>query len=111
MPFLPHCVSLARSLVVGAIRLYRWILSPAKSALLGQAGRCRFVPSCSAYALEAVQEHGVLRGGWLALKRLSRCHPWGGAGWDPVPLAACRGTRPLAAARIDRGCSLCSHDN
>jgi putative membrane protein insertion efficiency factor len=46
---------------------------------------CRFAPSCSAYALEALERHGAFRGGWLTLKRLLRCHPWGGSGYDPVP--------------------------
>jgi len=46
---------------------------------------CRFDPSCSAYALEAVQQHGAVRGVWLATRRVARCHPWGGMGWDPVP--------------------------
>lgn len=46
---------------------------------------CRFTPSCSAYAIEAVRVHGAARGGWLAIRRLARCHPWGGMGHDPVP--------------------------
>ncbi|MEO1065110.1 MAG: membrane protein insertion efficiency factor YidD [Actinomycetota bacterium] len=46
---------------------------------------CRFAPTCSAYAIEALETHGVVRGGWLATRRLCRCHPWGGQGWDPVP--------------------------
>lgn len=46
---------------------------------------CRFAPSCSAYAIEAVRAHGPARGGWLALRRVARCHPWGGCGHDPVP--------------------------
>jgi putative membrane protein insertion efficiency factor len=48
---------------------------------------CRFQPSCSCYAALAVSEHGGLKGGWLALKRIGRCHPWGGSGYDPVPPA------------------------
>jgi len=72
-------------IVVFGIRLYRWTLSPAKAALFGPLGRCRFSPSCSAYALEAVRTHGVLAGGWLSLKRICRCHPRGGCGHDPVP--------------------------
>ena len=46
---------------------------------------CRYQPSCSAYAITALQRYGALKGGWLALKRISRCHPWGGQGPDPVP--------------------------
>jgi putative membrane protein insertion efficiency factor len=63
------------------IHLYRFTLS----YFLGR--HCRFQPSCSAYALEAIETHGVLRGYALALKRIGRCHPWGGAGYDPVPEA------------------------
>jgi hypothetical protein len=66
---------LLRALVLG----YRWTLAP----LLGP--RCRFLPSCSEYALDALARHGALRGSWLTLLRLGRCHPWGGSGYDPVP--------------------------
>jgi putative membrane protein insertion efficiency factor len=51
----------------------------------GRPSPCRFVPSCSNYALEALEAHGAIRGAWLSLRRLTRCHPWGGHGWDPVP--------------------------
>ena len=61
------------------VRFYRYAISP----LLG--ANCRYQPTCSAYAEEALRCHGVLRGGWLALKRISRCNPWGGSGYDPVP--------------------------
>lgn len=72
-------------LLIGLVCLYRWFLSPLKNALFGAAGHCRFTPSCSAYALEALRKHGALRGSWLALCRLGRCHPWGDFGPDPVP--------------------------
>ena len=61
------------------IRFYQYVISP----LLGPS--CRYLPTCSEYALDAVETHGVLRGGWLAARRVLRCHPWGGAGFDPVP--------------------------
>lgn len=68
-----------RRLALLLIRAYQWLLSP----LLGS--HCRFHPSCSNYAAQAIDERGAFAGGWLALKRLARCHPWGGAGEDPVP--------------------------
>jgi putative membrane protein insertion efficiency factor len=51
----------------------------------GRPSPCRFDPSCSTYALEALELHGAVRGSWLTVRRLARCHPWGGHGWDPVP--------------------------
>lgn len=60
------------------VRGYQVALSP----LLG--GVCRFTPSCSVYALEAIERHGAWRGGWMAARRIARCHPWGSAGFDPV---------------------------
>lgn len=68
------------------IRVYRWVVSPAKVVLFGGSGRCRYVPSCSGYALEAVSRHGAVQGSLLSVGRLCRCHPWGGSGFDPVPL-------------------------
>ena len=77
---MPNAVSraLARPLI-GLVRLYRLVLSP----WLGR--NCRFQPTCSSYAIEALQVHGALKGSWLAIKRIFRCHPWGGSGYDPVP--------------------------
>lgn len=68
-----------KRVLIGILHLYRLCLSP----LLGQT--CRFYPSCSSYALEAIQMHGAIGGGWLVLKRLLRCHPWHPGGYDPVP--------------------------
>ena len=73
-----------------AIRFYQYILSP----LIGPT--CRFAPSCSEYALEAITRFGAARGSWLAMKRLLRCHPWGGSGYDPVP--GCTDTECLDTA-------------
>jgi putative membrane protein insertion efficiency factor len=61
------------------IKLYKYLVSP----LIGP--RCRYLPTCSDYALEALARHGPVHGGWLAVRRISRCHPWGDFGYDPVP--------------------------
>ena len=71
--------SLTIWLPVKLIRLYQITLSP----YMGR--QCRYTPTCSNYALEALQKHGLLRGGWLAVRRILRCAPWGGSGYDPVP--------------------------
>jgi putative membrane protein insertion efficiency factor len=65
--------------LIGLVKLYRLTISP----WLGM--NCRFQPTCSEYAIEALQKHGVFKGSWLAAKRIGRCHPWGGSGYDPVP--------------------------
>ena len=69
------------------IQGYCWTLSPALTFLLGANSGCRFTPTCSRYAREAIERHGALAGGALAVKRLCRCHPLGGCGHDPVPEA------------------------
>ncbi len=61
------------------IRFYKSCISPLTPPA------CRYVPSCSTYAMEALKKHGLFKGGWLAFKRIMRCHPWGGSGYDPVP--------------------------
>ena len=71
--------SIVSRLLIAPIRLYQVAISP----LLPRS--CRFTPSCSAYAIDALHRHGPLRGSWLALRRIGRCHPWGPSGYDPVP--------------------------
>lgn len=66
-------------IVLLPVRFYRLFISPFTPA------SCRYTPSCSEYAVQAVQKHGPLKGGCLAIKRILRCHPWGGHGYDPVP--------------------------
>ena len=79
-------MNLLQYILMAVIRFYRWVISPAKNVVFGPMAQCRFTPSCSAYALEAVQAHGAFAGSWLGVKRICRCHPWGGCGEDPVPL-------------------------
>ncbi|WP_337186927.1 membrane protein insertion efficiency factor YidD [Phenylobacterium sp.] len=79
MSFYERCVR-------GVLRAYKLTLSP----LIGPS--CRFSPTCSEYAAQALIGHGPVRGSWLTVRRLCRCHPWGGAGWDPPPPP--RGTTP-----------------
>ena len=73
-----------RALAIG-IRAYQLTVSPSLHALAGPGAGCRFSPTCSHYALEALAAHGALRGGFLATRRVLRCHPWGAHGHDPVP--------------------------
>jgi putative membrane protein insertion efficiency factor len=68
-----------KTILLLLLKAYRYAISP----MLGS--NCRFVPSCSAYAVEAIERHGALRGSWLAARRVARCHPWCDGGHDPVP--------------------------
>jgi putative membrane protein insertion efficiency factor len=86
--------------VVGLLRLWQLLVSP----VYGQT--CRFYPSCTAYAMEAVDRHGLVRGGWLAVRRLGRCHPWNPGGVDLVPASRVRpsaGPGPTAPATVIAG--------
>ena len=65
--------------IILLIKIYQLVISP----ILPPS--CRFIPTCSHYSMEALKKHGLLKGGWLSLKRILRCHPWGGSGYDPVP--------------------------
>lgn len=85
----PHSASRVRAvnrwlvaIAIGAIRIYQLTLSP----LIGP--RCRFLPTCSQYAMDAICDHGLARGTWIAARRIARCHPFGGSGYDPVPKCA-----------------------
>lgn len=72
-------IGLLAIILLVLIRAYQYMVSPVLGA------NCRYAPTCSSYAHDAVRTHGPVRGGWMAIKRIGRCHPWGGAGFDPVP--------------------------
>ena len=80
-----------RRFLIGSIRFYQTAISP------WTPPSCRFTPTCSAYAAEAIEVHGGMRGTWMAIRRIGRCHPWGGHGFDPVPAVPISG-EPGAAA-------------
>lgn len=69
-------------ILIGIVRGYRLLVSP------WTPPSCRYTPTCSAYAIEAIERHGAVKGAWLAARRIGRCHPWGGHGYDPVPPTA-----------------------
>lgn len=83
-----------RGVLIGLVRFYQLGISPLLPA------SCRYTPTCSAYAVEALERHGAVRGTWLTMRRLLRCHPWGGEGYDPVPPAS--DDRPSAGSGPDR---------
>ena len=89
--------SAAARLLALPVRGYRYFVSP----LLGS--NCRYYPSCSAYALDALAEHGALRGGWLSVRRIARCHPWHEGGYDPVPPASTGGSHSSATGEASIG--------
>ena len=77
-----------------AARVLRALIRGYQALGAGRPSPCRYWPTCSAYGLEAVERHGAMRGGWLTIRRIGRCHPWGGVGWDPVPEARPRHPSP-----------------
>ena len=92
-----------RSAIKGLIRFYQRALSPMlKWVATGnpQGALCRYEPTCSHYCEEAVCLHGVAKGLFLTFRRLARCHPWGGSGYDPVPEACCDGHRAAARSEV-----------
>jgi putative membrane protein insertion efficiency factor len=91
-------MSAIRRGVLALIRFYRTAISPALPPT------CRYTPTCSAYAIEAIERFGLARGGWLAMRRLSRCHPFHAGGHDPVPplVATTGSSRPLSTSRSPR---------
>ena len=79
-------MSRAARILAGGIRGYRFVRGGLRPGL----SPCRYIPSCSAYGLDALETHGAVRGSWLTLRRVCRCNPWGGHGYDPVPEAGPR---------------------
>ncbi len=77
--FVSICKRVAVFPLIVLVRFYQYCISPLKPPC------CRFTPTCSAYALQALRKYGPIKGGWLSLRRILRCHPWGGSGYDPVP--------------------------
>ena len=77
--FMHHASSILAAILIVPIRFYQRVISPMTPPA------CRFTPTCSQYAVEALQKHGPIKGLYLAIRRILRCHPWGGSGYDPVP--------------------------
>lgn len=93
-------MNLGQRIALGLLRVYKLAVSPLLHTLVGPFGGCRFHPSCSIYARDAVRQHGVIRGLGLAAWRICRCHPWGGCGHDPVPE---REQLPASSRRVASG--------
>jgi hypothetical protein len=102
-PLLQHSINPLQHILIFAIRVYRWTISPLQTFLFGPTGGCRFTPTCSAYAMDAIRTRGALAGGWLAAKRICRCHPWGEGKQDLVPKKEFRIRNSPVSAGLQRG--------
>ena len=78
---MPDKLSVLQKISISMVRGYQRAISP----IIGGRAACRFTPSCSEYTCQAIKKYGAIRGSWMGLKRICRCHPWGGCGYDPVP--------------------------
>ena len=94
-----------RRIAMGCLWVYQTILRPIRNALLCPGGCCRFYPSCSNYAMESIELHGLLKGGWLSLLRLCKCHPFHRGGFDPVKRSSPTQTTSRGReSRLDQTC-------
>jgi uncharacterized protein len=90
-------------ILTAVIRIYQLTISPAQAVLFGPNCGCRFTPTCSQYAQEAIRERGALTGSWLAAKRICRCHPFGSCGPDPVPSPKVKGEKVEGGIILEHG--------
>ncbi|MGA2176202.1 MAG: membrane protein insertion efficiency factor YidD [Verrucomicrobiota bacterium] len=97
-------MNIPQHVLIFGLRLYQAVISPVLAAAMGPPGRCRFTPSCSQYARQAIARHGAVVGGGLAVRRLCRCHPWGQWGDDPPPAGPIKVKLDLAKLRKRKIC-------
>ncbi len=91
-------MNVAQHTLIFLAKCYKVLLSPLQTFLFGPGAGCRYDPTCSQYFIDAVRIHGAVRGAWLGVCRLARCHPWGECGYDPVPKA------PVSGHTMAQGC-------
>jgi putative membrane protein insertion efficiency factor len=93
-----------KTLLIALVRFYQIAIGPTVRSFNGGHGHCRHQPTCSNYALQALRTHGGWRGGWLALRRVLRCHPWGTWGYDPVPPKKDKASVAPSGHACEKGC-------